>query len=769
MRRTAVAVCLALASASPAFAERVIVKCNQSCDSVAAAVKQDGGRVLQRYKYVTALVADVQDLSLPKTRALVDAGAIRKDLYVNAIPDVRDARGNALVASVAAVAATALDATGLGAPNVAPAAYAITNVMTNVQPLHAAGFTGRGMKVALLDTGVRPGYAHIAGSVIGGEDFVGDGRGFSNAENNGHGTFTAGLIASHVVFNFDPTSPFLDAVRTECPICVTNDTMIPMVGSAPEASLYAMRVLGVDGSGRQSGIIAAMERVIDLRRAYDAGKPETQNADGSYNAMNIRVTNMSLGGATLFPGRDVEDELTNAFLDNDIVLVVSAGNSGPSGATVASPGTGFGSLTVGAASTAIHERILRDLQLFQVGFGVRLGRFYRPFDGTQIASFSSRGPDADGRTDPDIVANGFASFGQGFGLPNQISLASGTSASAPTVAGIATVLRQALPNANARQVRNALILSADPSLIADGSGLNDRGAGFVNATAARTLLSSGFASLLDKPGIRGGRNDTVAANIQQLAGIPIFSGSVTRASGALLPGQRFETFYNVPEDTDAVVVTLSDVTPGETQNAFFGDDVLLTVHSAKMSAVPGPNGIEGDYKVLELTKGGGRYVINNPESGLMRITVNGDTTNASPISGVISISSLVNPESGASTRDKIKDGDTQAVPFTIPFGTHQLSLKADWEGDWGSYPANDIDIVLRSPDGKLNFDGATLDSPEHVDITDPVAGKWTAYILGAEINSKSGDKYSLRILVDGQLIGDGKHAADRGRGPSDDE
>src|SRR5437764_1088724 len=145
MRRIAVAVSLAVGSASPAFAERVIVKCNLSCDPVAAAVKQDGGTVLQRFKYVTALVADIQDLSMPRTRALLDAGAIRKDLYVTAIDGVRDARGNVLSSAGQALAGAPIDATSLAAPGVAPAAYAITNVMTNVQPLHAAGFTGRGM------------------------------------------------------------------------------------------------------------------------------------------------------------------------------------------------------------------------------------------------------------------------------------------------------------------------------------------------------------------------------------------------------------------------------------------------------------------------------------------------------------------------------------------------------------------------------------------------------------------------------------------------
>jgi Subtilase family len=752
MRRTAVAVCLTLGLASPAFAERVIVKCKQSCDPVVTAVAQDGGRVVQRFKYVTALVAEVSDLAMPHTRALLDVGAIRKDLTVNAIDVPRDIRSGALLATADASAAEALDINALAAPDVAPAAYVVNNVMTNVQPLHAGGFTGRGVRVAVLDTGIRPGYPHLTvppapNSVIGGEDFVRDGLGYSNLGNNGHGTFTAGMIAAHVTFNF-AGSTFLAAVKAECPACVVNDTRVPMIGSAPEASIYAMRVLGVNGSGRQSWIIAAMERVIDLRRAFDAGHTETQNADGSFNALNIKVANMSLGGASLFPGRDIEDELTNAFLENDIVLVVSAGNNGPSGATVASPGTGFGSLTVGAASTAFNERILRDLQ-----FGLGVGPLYRPFNGTQTALFSSRGPNADGRPDPDIVANGFGSYGQGFGTAGQISLASGTSASAPTVAGIAAVLRQAVPLATARQVRNALILTADPTAITDGSGPEDRGAGFVNAAAARAMLASMAAP--DSPGTTGGTNKNVAVNLQDVAGIETFTGDVIRSTPALLAGQRFETFYRVAPNTSAVIVTLSGVTAAapENQNKLFGDDIILTVHSAKTSAVPGvTNGFQGDYEVAEFTTGGS-FVINRPELGILRVTVIGDWVNASPISGVIRIQSIFDSESGQQTaKASILDGDQQVVPFVVPFGTKHLSVKAAWKGDWGSYPTNDLDVALQSPDGQFNFDAATLNNPEHADIADPQPGNWKLFIVGAGVMSKNGDKYTLTIAVDGDVI-----------------
>jgi len=50
------------------------------------------------------------------------------------------------------------------------------------------------------------------------------------------------------------------------------------------------------GGTPESVVIAAMERVLQLREDFDNGIPETQNADGSFNALNIKVCNMSLGG-----------------------------------------------------------------------------------------------------------------------------------------------------------------------------------------------------------------------------------------------------------------------------------------------------------------------------------------------------------------------------------------------------------------------------------------------------------------------------------------
>ena len=47
------------AASSPVFAERVIIKCQSSCDPVVKAVETAGGTVMYRYKYVKAIAADV--------------------------------------------------------------------------------------------------------------------------------------------------------------------------------------------------------------------------------------------------------------------------------------------------------------------------------------------------------------------------------------------------------------------------------------------------------------------------------------------------------------------------------------------------------------------------------------------------------------------------------------------------------------------------------------------------------------------------------------
>jgi len=721
--------------------EGVLIRAIKPYTSVKSAVAAVGGRVVREFKYVDAIAAEVPKSAVAALKAMVGAATVTKDEVVSA-PRPIDAptqKGGPQIigdaVNVISDAVEPLDDAALAQAAAQPQAYIYNNGIANVSAQHAAGFTGLGVTVALIDTGIRPGFPHLTldGSVVGCEDLVLDGLGCSNSANDGHGTFVAGMVSANVAFTFSPLSALRNAVLAECPGCFSNaaHTQIPMIGTAPRSSIYVLRIFPPDAGAPTSRVIAAIERVIELRELYNAGNP---------SGRNITVVNMSLGGATLAAGRDLMDQAADLLLDHDIVAVVAAGNAGPSSLTTGSPGSAAGALTVGAASLAHNERILRRLERGPVD-----GNLFRPFLGAQMAYFSSRGPNADGRPDPDVVSNGVANYGQGYFTTGTISFGSGTSFATPTVAGVAAILRQRFPGATARQIRNAIIASANPGVLADGSTALDQGHGYVDAGAAAARLAAG--TVPDLPGL-GAYNSSVKVNVETNTDLNVRDGAVSEIVSGLKPGQRFDLLYRVHPNVSQVVIALTGVTPvlpPDEQNQLFGDDILLAVHSAKTSAID-----EGDYKVLTFTLGG-TFVIADPEEGIMRITVNGDWTNAGPIGASVHVFSIVNPVPGLTMQGQIGMRDTLVVPLTIPAGTAVADFRLGWRENWGQYPTTDLDFILVRPNGTVDVGGATLNSPERVVVSNPADGTWLLYIRGSDVASRS-DKFELRVALDGKVI-----------------
>jgi subtilisin family serine protease len=724
----------------------VLIRAPKSrASAVVDAVRAAGGRVAHQYRYLDAIAAEIPVGAISAIAAVAGPGAVSKDLVLASPRPVDTLRGRRNLTasgeenriqfnSVAPMAAADIHLL----VTVRPSAYLLNNAIANVSSLHGMGFDGSGIVVAVIDSGIRPGFPHLSldGSVIGCEDFVGDALGCSNFANGGHGTFVAGMISANVNFTFGATSGFRNAVLAECPGCFANppaNTQIPMIGTAPLSSIYALRVFGPTGGSPTSRILMAVERVIELRQKHNVGDPA---------GVKIGVCNMSLGGPTLFPGRDLVDQAIDMLMANDIVPVISAGNAGPSSLTTGSPASAFTALTVAAASLAHNERILRRLQ-----FGPINGALFRPFLGTQTAFFSSRGPHADGRLDPEVSANGVASFGQGFGLTTgSISLASGTSFSAPSVAGVAAVLRQAVPGATARQIRNAIIQSAVPGLFGDGSGVLDRGAGYVDALGAYQRLASG--AVPDSSPGPGLTTKNVNVNVLLGSSLQTHRGPVLQSARNLLPGQRHDILYEVLPNTKQVIINLSNVTPAlppAQQNQLFGDDILLTVHTAKTSSIG-----EGDYPIFEFTTGGA-FVVNDPEPGLIRITLNGDWTNAGPISADVFITFTKQALPQFTRQGRIESSQLVAIPVNVPSGVSMADFRLEWREDWGRYPTNDLDLILVSPSGVPNFAGATLNNPEQVRLPNPAAGSWTALIVGSEVNSGD-DRFEFRAALDGRVV-----------------
>jgi subtilisin family serine protease len=721
--------------------EKVLIRTAKPYDALVSNIQSLGGRVTYQYKYVDAIAGEVPRGVLPSLVDKIGVGAITKDEIIPLPTSLETLQGRNLTTINAAneivadsfSALNAVDIQSIAALN--PNGYLRNLEVANVASLHASGIAGAGVIVAVIDTGIRPGF--LDDSLVGCEDFAGDGLGCSNSANLPHGTGVALDITDNVVLTFSPASAFRNAVLAECPSCFLNppvNTQIPLIGTAPLSSIYALRIAGPTSPSPLSRTLAAVERLIELRQEFDAGQP---------GGVNIQVVNMSFGGATIFAGRDLFDTEVDTLLNAGIVTVIAAGNTGPSSMTIASAGTSRNAITVGAASLPQNERILRRLQ-----FGPSIGPLVRPFLGVQTASFSSRGPDASGLSHPNVTASGFADIGRGSGTVNQIGFSSGTSISAPSVAGVAALLRQAFPGATASQIRNAIIASANSALLSDGSTVLDQGAGYVNGAGAASLIASGRASgaLPTLPN----SNKSVKVNVEQGSFLRVRNGFIADHFAGLKPGQRHEIVYNITPNTSQVIVVLSNVTPDlppALQNQLFGDDILLAVHQAKTSAFS-PPGVS--YAVFELTAGG-TFVINDPETGLMRITVNGSSTNAGTISGNVAIVSLTDPLPQFTTAGKIADQELLSFSVNVPAGISQADLRLGFREDWGNYPTADVDLILIAPDGALNFDGATLSSPEHVIVNNPLAGTWIATVHGFEIHTGT-DKFELRVALDGKVV-----------------
>ncbi|MCW5880592.1 MAG: S8 family peptidase [Anaerolineae bacterium] len=183
--------------------------------------------------------------------------------------------------------------------------YALLDV--SVPLVHAPdvwemGFTGSGVRVAVVDTGVDAQHPDLVGRVIDAKDFTGEGAG----DGNGHGTHVAGIIAG--------SGAASDGKYR---------------GVAPDALILAARVLGSGGSGQQSWVMAGIEWAVER---------------------GVKVINMSLGGPPEpGDGTDALSAQVDAAVRAGVVCCVAAGNSGRAGnSTVGSPGAAREAITVGA-------------------------------------------------------------------------------------------------------------------------------------------------------------------------------------------------------------------------------------------------------------------------------------------------------------------------------------------------------------------------------------------------------------------------------------
>jgi len=182
------------------------------------------------------------------------------------------------------------------------------------------------------------------------------------------------------------------------------------------------------------------------------------------DTLNTDVINLSGGYGQVGIGTSRIAQYLDWATAKGKVFIKSAGNNGPGPGTLTIPADNFNAITVGATN----------------------------YNGTGIANFSSRGPTADGRIKPDVVAPGEDIYLADTNMINSLyRTGSGTSFAAPMVAGVCALLLEANPNLTPGAIRKALRNTA-VAVTGNPRPNNNEGWGIIQAWAARNYNVNNF-------------------------------------------------------------------------------------------------------------------------------------------------------------------------------------------------------------------------------------------------------------------------------------
>lgn len=324
--------------------------------------KQHGGKVLQTYDAVLKGFA----IYLPDVAGTAFVEAMKK---------------NPKVVSVENDTIMKVDATTQSNPD-----WGLDRIDQKNLPLDSAYSylqTGSGTTAYIVDTGILSTHQQFSGRVLSGYTAISDGNGTSDC--HGHGTHVAGTVGGSTY------------------------------GVAKNVSLVPIRILGCDGSGASSNVIAGLDWILK-------------------NGKKPAVVNMSLGGEA---NTSLDSAVENLF-NNGYVMVVAAGNSNTD-ACSSSPARVSKAITV-AATDSTDAR----------------------------ASYSNYGSCV------DIFAPGSQINSSWIGSNTATKVLNGTSMATPHVAGVVAEMLQSTPTATPQAISTNLLNQASSNVVKNPSGSPNR-------------------------------------------------------------------------------------------------------------------------------------------------------------------------------------------------------------------------------------------------------------------------------------------------------
>jgi len=324
--------------------------------------KQHGGKVLQTYDTVLKGFA----VYLPEAAGTAFVEAMKKN------PNVLSVENDTIMK---------IDATTQSNPD-----WGLDRIDQKTLPLNSAYSylqTGSGTTAYIVDTGILSTHQQFSGRVLSGYTAISDGNGTTDC--NGHGTHVAGTVGGSTY------------------------------GVAKNVSLVPIRILGCDGSGASSNVIAGLDWILK-------------------NGKKPAVVNMSLGGGA---STSLDSAVENLF-NNGYVMVVAAGNSNTD-ACSSSPARVSKAITVAATDNTDTR-----------------------------ASYSNYGSCV------DIFAPGSQINSSWIGSNTATKVLNGTSMATPHVAGVVAEMLQSTLTATPQTISTNLLNQASTNVVKSPSGSPNR-------------------------------------------------------------------------------------------------------------------------------------------------------------------------------------------------------------------------------------------------------------------------------------------------------
>lgn len=308
------------------------------------------------------------------------------------------------------------------------------------------GYTGKGVNIAIIDTGVDDEHESLSGKFVAGIEIRTPLEMEGNPDDtNGHGTHCAGIAMG------------------------VGGTTGKYKGAAPDAGLIDIKTSSNTPKYNGGNVIKGIEWCIEHKEEY-----------------NIRIISISSGGSGDDNGTGPGCEEVNAAADNGIVVTVCIGNDGPDNEGIPPPASADKAIVVGA---------IRDRDTINR-------------DDDEIVSYSSRGPRKDDKDidpydelKPDVVAPGIniisarAAIVEGDMASDDYISMDGTSMATPMVAGIIALMLEANPDLRPEDVKQILHETAEARGEASIPHLSDKyniayGYGIVDAYEAVKMAES---------------------------------------------------------------------------------------------------------------------------------------------------------------------------------------------------------------------------------------------------------------------------------------